>query len=390
MVPRDDGTEAVARGQLTLMSYRARAVVLTGPKSFEMHDFDMPTVREDDAVIQVEACGICGTDYEQYRGDVVSDAFRTPFPAVPGHEPVGQVSAIGPEAARRWGVAVGDRIAVRPVYGCGRCSSCLAGNAAGCNSRGGTYGLTDISKPPSLWGGYAEYMYVHPLSTVVKVPTAIPSAIATLINPLACGLSWGATTPRTQKGDHVVVLGSGQRGLACAFAAKQAGAETVTITGLSKDSEKLELARHFGATSTIVVDEGLDIVTALRDATGGAGADVVVDTTPFAVESLPHAVAASAQRGRIVLAGIKGRRPTPNLFHDDIVLKQLTIFGVSATTAADFVAAGELLATDAGRAIDHMHTKSYPLAAAEEAVLAAAGVGGGKQLIHVAIEPGRT
>lgn len=366
---------------------RARAVVLTRPGSFELADFDVPEVGDADAVIQVEACGICGTDFEQYRGDLAADQFRTPFPAVPGHEPVGRISAIGPAAERRWGVAAGDRIAVRPVYGCGRCPSCVAGDAAGCQSRGGTYGLTDVAKSPSLWGGYAQYMYIHPLSTLVKVPESLPPSVSTLINPLACGLSWAVTTPRTTKGDNVVVLGSGQRGLTCAFAAAQAGAATVTVTGLPSDAAKLEMARRFGATSTVTVEEGVDVVAALLEATGGAGADVVVDTTPFAVESLPNAVAVSAQRGRIVLAGIKGRRPTPNLYHDDIVLKQLSIVGVSATTAPDFVAAGELLASSGGQAIADMHDVSFSLGAAEDAVLAAAGANGRARVIHAAIEP---
>jgi threonine dehydrogenase-like Zn-dependent dehydrogenase len=349
-----------------------------------MQTFQVPDVAEFDALMQVEACGICGTDYEQFAGEMRADAFRTPSPAIPGHEPVGRIAAIGPGARERWSVQVGDRVAVRPVYGCGQCAACRAGQADGCRSRGGTYGLTDVAKPPHLWGGYAEYMYLHPLSTVVPVPERLSPAVATLVNPIACGISWAVDVPRTTAGDRVAILGVGQRGLSCVIAAKQAGAASIIVTGLPSDGHKLDLARQLGATDTIVVQEGIDVPAEIHAICGGA--DVIVDTTPLALGSLSQAIAATAQRGRVVSAGIKGRRPAPLVHQDDITLKQLSIFGVSATSAADFRAAARLLDSNVVD-VNALHTMSFPLEQAEEAVLTAAGAQGRPRIIHAAVEP---
>jgi threonine dehydrogenase-like Zn-dependent dehydrogenase len=125
-----------------------------------------------------------------------------------------------------------------------------------------------------------------------------------MFNPLAAGLSWAAAIPATAPGDRVVVLGAGQRGLCCVIAARAAGARQVVITGLTRDAQKLALARELGADVAIDVEQN-EVVASVRDATGG-GAEVVVDTTPYAPQSLNHAIAIAVRKGRIVVAGLKG------------------------------------------------------------------------------------
>jgi threonine dehydrogenase-like Zn-dependent dehydrogenase len=367
------------------MTELSRAAVLRAPRTLAVETFPIPTIGDEDGLLEVEACGICGTDYEQYCGDVTPDAFRTPFPAIPGHEPVGLVRSLGATAAQRWGVRVGDRVAVRPVYGCGRCDACVRGLAQDCATRGGTYGLTDVAVAPSLWGGYADAMYLHPLSTIVRVPGTIPAAVATLINPLACGISWAVQVPSTRPDDRVLVLGCGQRGLSCVIAAREAGVESIVVTGLGKDAKKLQLARELGASDTIVVDApGTDLRDEILRRLGKPS--VVVDTTPLALDAFSIALQVADQRGRIVTAGIKGRRVAPDVFQDDITVKQLTIYGVSATSAADFVAGAALLEAHYD-AVARMHTLSFGLADVERAVLIAAGRGGVTDAVHVAVEP---
>ena len=103
-----------------------------------------------------------------------------------------------------------------------------------------------VGKPPYLWGGYAEHMYLCPHSLMKKMEPGIP-AVAVMFNPLAAGLSWAAAVPATGPGDRVVILGAGQRGLCCVIAARAAGARQVVITGLTRDAQKLALARELGA-----------------------------------------------------------------------------------------------------------------------------------------------
>ena len=362
----------------------AKAAVLVRPRVLEVREFPLPAIGTDNALLQIEACGICGTDYEQYEGDVPPHDYYTPFPVIPGHEPLGIIAEIGERAREWWGVDVGDRVAVRSGYGCGRCEACARREPRRCQTRGDTYGFTDVGKPPALWGGYAEYLYLTPLSVVRKVRRDLPRELAVMFNPLAAGLSWAWSVPQTKPGDRVVILGPGQRGLCCLVAAREASASQIIVTGLKRDAHKLALARELGADLTIDV-EMTDPVAAVREATGG-GAQVVVDTTPFAPQSVSHAVAMAARRGHIVLAGLKGRRPTPEFFADDLIYRELTVHGVLGMPYDDFERAIALIESRK-YPLEKLHTHSFPIEQAERAIQTLSGVIP-SNAIHVAIVPG--
>src|SRR5215470_4118307 len=249
-----------------------RAVVLIKPRTLQAREFARPVIGDDDGLLRIEACGICGSDYEQYEGAQPQHEDYTPYPVIPGHEPLGIIEEVGRAAAARWGVREGDRVAVRSGYGCGHCEACRRWEPRACPKRGGTYGYTDVGKPPHLWGGYAEHMYLSPHSVVKKMNPRIPAGVAVMFNPLAAGLSWAGTIPATVPGDRVVILGAGQRGLCCVIGARAAGGRQVVVTGLSRDARKLELARELGADVTIDVEKE-DVVARAREATGG-GAEV--------------------------------------------------------------------------------------------------------------------
>ena len=133
-------------------------MVLTRPKTLETREFPRPAIGPDAALLRIEACGICGSDYEQYEGVQPPHEDYTPHPVIPGHEPLGVIEDIGDNARERWRVDEGDRVAVRSGYGCGRCSACRGWDVRACATRGGTYGYTHIDKQPHLWGGYAEHI----------------------------------------------------------------------------------------------------------------------------------------------------------------------------------------------------------------------------------------
>src|SRR6476646_7737032 len=100
-----------------------RAVVQTGARQLELRELPIPEADDDGAVLRVEACGICGSDAEQYAG-----VLPVRFPLIPGHEPLGVIARIGDRAAKRWRVDVGDRVAVEAPIPCGHCRSCRAGS----------------------------------------------------------------------------------------------------------------------------------------------------------------------------------------------------------------------------------------------------------------------
>ena len=228
-------------------------------------------------------------------------------------------------------------------------------------------------------------MYLSSHSVVKKMDARIPPGVAVMFNPLAAGLSWAGTIPATAPGDRVVVLGAGQRGLCCVIAARAVGAKQIVVTGLSRDARKLELARELGADITIDVEKE-EVVARAREATGG-GAEVVVDTTPYAPQSLNHAIAIALRKGRIVVAGLKGQKLARELPVDDIIYKELTIRGVLSMSVDDTFRAIDLI--ESGRyPFDRMHTHTFPLEQTEDAIHALAGQIPGLNPLHIAIVPG--
>jgi threonine dehydrogenase-like Zn-dependent dehydrogenase len=352
--------------------------VLTAPKQLDIQTFALPSIGANEALVRIEACGICGTDYEQYDGE-----YHPYFPTILGHEPLGVIAEIGLQAQQRWGVNVGDRVAVRSRYGCGSCAACEAGNYRLC-SDGGGYGFTGSDRQPGLWGGYADYLYIAPHSTLRKMRDDIPAEVAVMYNPLGAGFAWGVNTPQLQSGDRIAILGCGQRGLCAVIAAREAGASQILITGLAKDEYKLGLAKELGADVIINVEADNPVTAVLEETQGGA--QVVLDTTPYAPQSVTHAVGMAARHGRVVLAGLKGRRAVPELFSDDVIHKELTLKGVLGVDLDSFEQAVQLIESEK-YPLDKLHTHSFDVTEAERAIQTLAGAFPDEQAVHIAIVP---
>jgi alcohol dehydrogenase len=317
-----------------------RALVLEGPRRLGERRFPTPEVGDDDGILRVEACGLCGTDHEQYSGALAaSDAF------IPGHEIVGVVEAAGPRAEQRWGVRRGDRVAVEPFKSCRTCPACVRGDYLHCEAHRfpDAYGFAGIDRPPGLWGGYAEAVYLAADAMLLPVPAGLDPVTATLFNPLGAGIRWAVKVPGTGAGDIVAVLGPGIRGLCAAAAAKEAGAGFVLVTGAGRrDAARLALARRFGADLTVDVTAD-DPVRALRQAIGSL-ADVVVDVTANAPEAFSQALQLARPGGTVVVAGTRGPHLINGFSADTIVFKELRILGAFGVDSGSYRPALELLA----------------------------------------------
>jgi len=363
----------------------SRCVVQTGPRALEMRELPLPErIGPEEALLRVDACGICGSDYEQYQGLMPG----LPFPLIPGHEPVGTIVEIGELAAKRWGVAAGDRVCVETLLPCGFCRYCRAGQYRLCSGRRGLsgYGYLGLDTPPGLWGAYAEYLYLDPHTVVHKISKEIAPEIATLFNPLGAGIRWAQQVPGTKIGDTIVILGPGQRGLASVIAAREAGASCIIVTGLSADERKLALAREFGAHHTIDVERE-DLVHQVREITDGRMADVIVDVTPYANEPVVQAIDLARRGGTVVLAGMKGQRPVEGFFNDRVVAKDLTIKGAFGVDFHAYEPAVRLI--ESGKyPLEKMHTHTLPLEEAERALKLLAREIPGEEAIHIALVPG--
>jgi threonine dehydrogenase-like Zn-dependent dehydrogenase len=298
------------------------------------------------------------------------------------------IERIGDRAARRWGVDVGDRVAVEVLIPCGHCRACLAGRYQLCRGRGGMFGhgYVPLAEPPGLWGAYADYMYLHPSSIVHRMRKDIPASIAVLFNPLGAGFRWAVEIPRTGPGDVVLVLGPGQRGLASVIAARAAGADTIIVTGLGRDAPKLALARTLGADHVIDVEQE-DARARVHELTGGRGADVVIEVSANAPEPVAEALRYVAAGGRIVLAGVKGFKAVPDFVSDLVVVKEVTIVGAFGVTARAYDAAIRLIESGRGAFAD-MHTHDFRLEDAERAIQTLGGEVPGEASIHSCLLPG--
>jgi alcohol dehydrogenase len=365
------------------MTRDSRAMVLNSPRNLSLEHLPIPEIAPLSGLLRVEACGLCGTDHELYTGHLPTNGA-----VIPGHETVGVIEELGDGAAERWGVAVGDRVALECFQSCGECEPCRSGAYRRCvrNGTASLYGLTPTSVEPGLWGGYAEYHYLSPDSMLLPVPDSLGPADATLFNPIGAGIRWGADLPEVGPGDVVAILGPGIRGIAAVAAAREAGAERIMVSGFGdRDHPRLDAALEFGA--DVVVDSAVDDpVAAARDLSDGEGASVVVDVTANAPAALGQAVRMAAKAGRIVLAGVRNSKETPGLNPDAILYKELTIIGALGVDAPVYRRALDLLASDKYPFRD-LPREVVPIENAADILATMAGESGKVPPVHAVLTP---
>ena len=274
------------------------ASVVVAPGVSELRTLPLPEIDEDAGLLRVESAGVCGTDVGNY--------LRAGPPRILGHENVGTVVKLGRRAAERWGVEEGARVAVEEYLPCGHCALCRTTDyrlCAATDSRaGGTrFGSTPVAQAPGLWGGYSQYLYLHPRTVLHRIPDDLDAHIAAMTLPVSNGFEWAVIEGKAGPGKTVVVIGPGQQGLACVYAAKRAGADRNAVLGLARDVQRLELARKYGA-DLVVNIEKQDPVPLIEEFTGGVGADLVLDTARGDATTLRWGVAMVAQRGQILVS----------------------------------------------------------------------------------------
>jgi len=279
----------------------------------EIVDIVVPDPGPGEAVVKIEACGVCHTDLH-YREGAINDE----YPFLLGHEAAGVVEAVGHGVTD---LAPGDFVILNWRAVCGQCRSCARGKPAYCfNTHNATQKMTltdGTELSPALGiGGFAELTLVA-AGQCTKVD---PQADATAVGLLGCGVMAGfgaaVNTGGVSRGDSVAVIGCGGVGNAAIAGAAVAGA--TTIIAVDVDDRKLEWARKLGATHT-VNSRKTDAVEDIRELTGGHGADVVIDAVGRP-ETYEQAFYARDLAGTVVLVGV----PTPEM---EVTLPMIEIFG---------------------------------------------------------------
>jgi len=247
-----------------------------------------PSPGERGALIQIGACGVCGTDLHILKGHWPKPL---PWPFTLGHELAGVIVEKGPGLDRDFTgkpLDVGSKVMLPPLMPCGECDYCVhyPGNANRCLNPTYYGRYLPFSKPPHLWGGWAEMVYVDldmlPATKIYRLPDDMSMMLGSLSEPLtSCirALNRAVSVGGFRVGDTVVIQGSGPIGVLAIAAAKEMGAGRVVVVG-APEEPRLSLCRQFGAEATICIDQhptATARVEAVRDLVGGYGADLVLD-----------------------------------------------------------------------------------------------------------------
>ncbi|GEO27668.1 putative alcohol dehydrogenase adh [Alicyclobacillus acidoterrestris] len=282
------------------MRQQIQAAVMTGSGVTELKRLSLPDIGLDDGLLKIEAAGVCGSDVRHYRAAIEE-------PRILGHENLGRVVALGPIAKERWGVSEGDRVLLEEYLPCGHCYACRTGNFRSCRATDSLlsptairFGSTPLNVGSGLWGGYAEYLYLHPRTVFHHVDEQIPATEAVLALPISNGIEWVTREGQLKSGQTVLILGPGQQGLGCVLAAKLAGARLIIVVGLSRDTKRLEVAKNLGA-DIVFHGANEDLITLVRDMTHGEGVDMVVDTARGSDETIGIAMAVLKKHGQLIL-----------------------------------------------------------------------------------------
>ncbi|MBN1421034.1 MAG: alcohol dehydrogenase catalytic domain-containing protein [Planctomycetes bacterium] len=279
------------------MAKTMKAQVFHEPEKMTFEDVPVPAPADDQVLVRVKACGICGSDVAYYFG---ASSLETPTgkgPLILGHELAGEVVEVGKLPAEAKLFKPGDRVTVDPVQYCNACEVCKKGQVNLCENKA-VLGV-------STNGGFAEYAVSH-FTGLHRVPSGVPFEAAAMVEPLADAV-YAVGKMEIQPGDVAVVFGPGVIGIMMVQLAKAAGAGKVILIG-TRDY-RLKIGQEYGADAVFNMTEKesayytSDIKGEISALTGGKFADAVVTATG-SVEAMEMALEISGRRGRIVYFGL--------------------------------------------------------------------------------------
>ena len=250
----------------------------------------MPQPRDPgygEVTVQLRAVGVCGSDLHWYHDGRIGD-FQAVYPQVLGHEPAGEVIAVGPGVHD---FAIGDRVVIEPSLTCGHCEHCLSGRHNNCVQ-------TIFMGGPQAPGMFREYVTL-PAGNCVKFPKEFDFVTATLAEPVAVMMHM-LELHEIHVGDTVAITGAGPIGMLCAAVARAAGASRVFIA--DRLPYRLKLAMNMGA--DVAVDTTIQsLIETVLDATRGRGVDVAIEAAG-SVETVNAAIRMARLGGTVMLIGI--------------------------------------------------------------------------------------
>ena len=291
-----------------------KALVLTDYNQLDIVDRPMPQPADDEILIHIHACGICGSDVHGYDG---TTGRRLP-PIIMGHEAAGVVETVGIAVSE---FQPGDRVTFDSTVFCGKCFFCLRGQMNLCDERE----IIGVSTPTfRRMGAFAEYVVV-PARIAHRLPKNMPFPHAALIEAVSVAVHAVSLTPIALE-DTVVIVGAGMIGLLTLQAAKLAGAGKIIV--IDVDDTRLDLARALGATSTFNSQQ-VDIVPHILRHTSGRGADAALECVGTSV-TVNLAINSVRKGATVTLIG--NVAPTIEMGLQSTVTRQIRLQGSCASS----------------------------------------------------------
>jgi L-iditol 2-dehydrogenase len=323
------------------------AVVIRAPMDFSLEEVPIPAVPAGGFLLEVAACGLCGSDLRTLR----AGHLRVKFPWILGHEICGTFIEAGKDYAGPW--KRGDVLAVGPVVYCGTCEFCVAGRFEYCEN------YAEIAQK---WpGGFSEYVAIPAeavrLGTIRLSPPGLDPAFAAITEPISSCVH-AQEKGNVGLGDTVVIIGAGPVGCIHACLARARGAFKVILVDIAKD--RLDLAAAFQPEACIDSSKE-DPVDAVRRLTNGKGAEVIITANPAPIAPV-QAVRMAKKGGRILLfGGLPTQESTPPVDLNLVHYQGLYVIGTTTfaprhqKVALDIAAAGLI-------PMDRIVTHRFPLA----------------------------
>jgi len=309
-----------------------KALLLSEYSKLEVTDLPQPEAGPGEVLVQVAACGICGSDVHGYDG---SSGRRIP-PLVMGHEAAGVIAAVGEGVSR---FVVGDRVTFDSTVYCGECDYCKSGDINLCDNRQ----VVGVSTPEfRRAGAFAEFVTV-PERIVYRLPEEMSFADAAMLEAVAVAVHAVEVTD-LKGGETALVIGAGMIGLLTLQAAKAAGCSRVLVADV--DRTRLKLATEAGA-DEVILASGADMVRDVHELTSGRGVDVVLEAVGRD-ETVTAAVDAVRKGGTVTLIG--NITPTVTLPLQKVVSRQIRMQGSCASSgeypeAIKLVSSGKIRVT---------------------------------------------
>ena len=290
-----------------------KALVLTAPSQLAFTDFPTPIPADDEVLLRIHACGICGSDIHGWDG---STGRRRP-PLIMGHEAAGEIVAIGSHV-ERW--RPGDRVTFDSTISCGACPYCARGEVNLCDHR------RVVGVAPAEYrqhGAFAEFLAV-PARILYALPAGLTYQQAAMVEPVSIAIH-AVQRVRLAPNATAVVVGTGMIGLFVIQALRWAGATRIIAVDLADN--RLTLARELGATDTLRSDRS-DVPAEVARLTGGNGADVALEVVGVSA-TLNLALASVRRGGSVVLVGNLAAKTDFPL--QSVVTRELTLHGTCAS-----------------------------------------------------------